>query len=126
VKTIPNGTLAKDRIPEPRDYIAWSPSPELLAWVKTRQQLANNGSFAKTQSQNPYVEEARRVFPGLSPADRLRLPDGSPLDLPHAAAAIRATYQGLLNKAWADARARGEKLPSVAQKNIPPTVPGQQ
>jgi mono/diheme cytochrome c family protein len=126
VKTIPNGTLKKDRIPEPRDYIAWSPSPELLAWVKTSQQLANNESFAQKQSQNPYDEEARRVFPGLSPADRLKLPDGSPLDLPHAAAGIRATYQGLLNKAWADAQARGEKLPPIAQKDIPPTVPGQQ
>jgi len=126
VKTIPNHTLAKDRIPEPKDYIAWSPSPELLAWVKTRQQLANNSSFAKTQSPNPYVEESRRVFPGLSPADRLVLPGGKPLDEPHAAAAIRAIYQGLLNKAWADARGRDAKLPPISQKSIPPTVPGQQ
>jgi cytochrome c oxidase cbb3-type subunit 2 len=127
VKTIPNGTLAKNRIPEPRDYIPWSPSKELIAWTKSRQQLINNQSFAAKQSPNPYVEEARRVFAGLTTADRLVVP-GLPttLDLGNAAAGIRAIYQGLLNKAWADAAARGEKLPSIAQKNIPPTVPGQQ
>ena len=112
---------------EPRDYIAWSPSPELLAWVKSRQQLANNQSFAAKQSPNPYYEEARRVFPGLSPADRVVVP-GLPttLDLGHAALGIRAIYQSLLNKAWSDAQGRGEKLPPISQKNVPPTVPGQQ
>src|SRR5437762_5998979 len=63
----------------------------------------------------------------LSPADRIVVP-GLPttLDLGHAAAGIRTIYQGLLTRAWADARARGEKLPPISQKNIPPTVPGQQ
>ena len=28
--------------------------------------------------------------------------------------------------AWNEAKARGEKLPPVSQKNIPPEVPGQQ
>jgi hypothetical protein len=32
----------------------------------------------------------------------------------------------MLNRAWSDAKTRGEKLPSVTQKAIPPTVPGQQ
>jgi hypothetical protein len=127
VKTIPNKTLAKNRIPEPRDYIPWSPSKELIAWTKSRQQLINNQSFAPKQSPNPYVEEARRTFAGLSTGDRIVVP-GLPttLDIGHAAAGIRAIYQGLLSKAWADAAARGEKLPPIAQKNIPPTVPGQQ
>ena len=34
VKTIPNGTLKPNRVPEPRDYIVWQPSKELLAWVE--------------------------------------------------------------------------------------------
>jgi hypothetical protein len=32
----------------------------------------------------------------------------------------------MLNRAWSDAKARGEKLPPESQKAIPPTVPGQQ
>ncbi len=43
VKTIPNGTLAKDR--DPRAEATTSPgqpSKELLAWVKSRQKLADN------------------------------------------------------------------------------------
>ena len=127
VKTIPNGTLKKHRVPTPKDYITWSPSKELLAWVKTRQQIAKNASFNKHQLANPFVKEARQVFPGLAPGDKIVV-NGleTPLDLAHAAAGIRTIYQDLLNRAWADARARGEKLPPASQKTIPPTVPGEQ
>ena len=40
VKTIPNHTLRKNVVPEPKDYIVWQPSKELLAWLKSRQKLA--------------------------------------------------------------------------------------
>ena len=68
-----------------------------------------------------------RVFPGLSPVDSFKLNDGkTPLSLDDAAAGIKAFYQQLLDRAWADAQARGDKLPPPIQKEIPPTVPGQQ
>src|SRR5436190_1794313 len=76
VKTIPNGTLAPNRVPEPKDYIAWQPSKELLAWVKSRQQLSNNATFAKSLPTDPFVQEAMRVFPGLSPGDSFLINDG--------------------------------------------------
>jgi hypothetical protein len=63
LKTIPNGTLAPSRTPEPSDYIVWQPSKELLAWVNTRQKLANNVSFSKKQATDPFIQEALRVFP---------------------------------------------------------------
>jgi cytochrome c oxidase cbb3-type subunit II len=127
VKTIPNGTLADDRIPEPKDYITWQPSKELRAWVNSRQKLERNASFIARQSQDPFVEETRRVFPGLSPGDRLVVKGlGTPLSLQDAAAGIRSLYQRLLDRAWADAKRRGAKLPPVSQKNIPPHVEGQQ
>ena len=127
VKTIPNGTLKKDRLPEPRDYIVWQPTKELKAWVKTHQQLANNASFDKKMVTDPYVQEAMRVFPGLAPGDTMRLNDGkTQLSLTTAAAGIKALYQDMLDRAWADARARGEKLPPAAQKGVAPEVPGQQ
>ena len=128
VKTIPNGTLAPNRTPEPNDYIVWQPSKELIAWTKTHQQLTGNVSFEKKAITDPYMQEAMRVFPGLAPSDRLTLNNQAhtPLSLQDAANGIRALYEDMLDRAWSDAKARGEKLPPESQKAIPPTVPGQQ
>jgi mono/diheme cytochrome c family protein len=126
VKTIPNGTLAKNRVPEPADYITWKPSKELLAWVKSRQKLEQNVTFAK-ETDDPFMQEAMRVFSGLNPGDRLVVRGfDTPLSLQDAAAGIRSIYQRLLDRAWADAKRRGAKLPPASQKDIPPRVEGQQ
>jgi cytochrome c oxidase cbb3-type subunit II len=127
LKTIPNHTLDKYHVPTPSDYIAWSPSKELLAWVKTQQKLQSNVSFSARQSKDPYVQEAKRVFPGLAPGDSFLINDRKTrLSIKDAAAGIRALYMDMLNRAWADARRRGEKLPPLSQKEILPTVPGEQ
>jgi cytochrome c oxidase cbb3-type subunit 2 len=127
LKTIPNDTLDKNVVPEPSDYIKWQPSKELLAWVKSTQKLENNVSFSKAEFADPYIQEAMRVFPGLAPGDSFLVNDGTTrLSLRDAAAGIKTIYDDLLNRAWADARERDGKLPSAAQKAIPPTVPGQQ
>src|SRR5438477_790134 len=127
VKTIPNGTLAKNRLPGPKDYITWSPSKDLLGWIKSQQPLQKNESFSKKQSTDPFRQEAMRIFPGLAPGDAMRLNDGkTQLSIQVAAAGIRALHADMLNRAWSEARARGEKLPDPMQKDIPPTVPGQQ
>jgi hypothetical protein len=127
VKTIPNKTLRKNVVPEPSDYIAWQPSKELLAWVKSTQKLENNVSFSKAESRNPYIQEAMRVFPGLAPGDSFLINDGKTrLSLLDAASGIKTIYDDLLNRAWNDARERSDKLPPESQKDIPPTVPGQQ
>jgi hypothetical protein len=68
-----------------------------------------------------------RVFPGLAPGDSMMLNDGSTeLSIQSAAAGIKSLYEDMLDRAWSDAQARGEKLPDPAQKAIPPEVPGQQ
>ena len=127
LKTIPNHTLKKNVVPEPSDYIKWQPSKELLAWLKTTQKLENNVSFTKADFADPYIQEAMRVFPGLAPGDSFLVNDGQTrLSLRDAAAGIKTIYEDLLNRAWADAGDRGDKLPGEAQKAIPPTVPGQQ
>jgi cytochrome c oxidase cbb3-type subunit II len=127
VKTIPNHTLRKNVVPEPKDYIVWQPSKELIAWLKARQKPTNNVSFSKKQSTDPFMQEAMRVMPGLAPGDKFLLNDGkTPLSLQDAAAGIKTIYEDLLNRAWSEARARGDKLPAEAQKAVPPTVPGQQ
>jgi mono/diheme cytochrome c family protein len=127
VKTIPNHTLANNVVPQPKDYIVWQPTPELKAWVASRQKLTQNADFSKKPVVSPYVKEAMRVFPGLSAKDSFLINDGKTrLSLADAAAGIKTIYMRLLNTAWADAVKRGEKLPSIAQKAIPPTVPGQQ
>ena len=77
--------------------------------------------------KDPYVQEAMRVFPGLAPGDSMKLNDGKTvLSIQSAAAAIKALYLDMLNRAWVDAEARGEKLPPESNKAVPPTVPGQQ
>ena len=127
VKTIPNHTLRRDVIPEPKDYIVWQPSKELLAWVASRQKLPSNADFVKKPVTDPFMQEAMRIFPGLAPGDRFFLNGTTePLSLDDAAKAIRTIYEDLLNRAWADAKARGEKLPPEEQRLIPPEVPGQQ
>jgi cytochrome c oxidase cbb3-type subunit 2 len=127
VKTIPNHTLRKNVVPEPKDYIVWQPSKELIAWLQGRQKLTGNASFAKKEVTDPFMQEAMRVMPGLAPGDKFLLNDGkTPLSLDDAAAGIKAIYQDLLDRAWNEARARGDKLPPEVQKSVPPTVPGQQ
>jgi hypothetical protein len=127
IKTIPNHTLKPNRLPEPSDYIVWQPSTDLQAWIKTHQELASNADFDKQQETDPFVQEAMRMFPGLAPGDSMLLNDGkTQLSIDVAASGIRSLYEDMLNRAWADAVGRGEKLPPLAQKSIPPTVPGQQ
>ncbi|MDQ2966942.1 MAG: cytochrome c, partial [Actinomycetota bacterium] len=127
VKTIPNHTLKKNVVPEPKDYIVWQPSKELIAWLQGRQKLTGNASFSKKEVTDPFMKEAMSVMPGLAPGDKFFLNDGkTPLSLEDAAAGIKAIYQDLLDLAWAEAQARGDKLPPSGQKDIPPTVPGQQ
>jgi cytochrome c oxidase cbb3-type subunit II len=127
VKTIPNGTLKPNVVPEPKDYIVWQPSKELLAWLKTEQKLTDNASFSKEEISDPFMQEAMRVFPGLAPGDSFKLNDGkTPLSLEDAAAGIKSIYDDLLQRAWAEAKRRGDELPQAVQQQIPPTVPGQQ
>jgi cytochrome c oxidase cbb3-type subunit 2 len=127
IKTIPNHTLKPDVIPEPKDYITWQPSKELLAWLATTQKQENNVSFDKKAVTDPYMQEAMRMFPGLAPADSFYI-NGTKetLSLQAARNGIKTIYQDLLNRAWSEAKARGEKLPPTWQKAIPPEVPGQQ
>ena len=126
LKTIPNGTLKKGVVPEPKDFITWQPSKELLAWLKTQQKLEKNASFNKKAVTDPFMQEAMRVFPGLGPGDSFYI-NGTKetLSLHAARNAIRTIYFDLLNRAWAEAKTRGEKLPPESQKMIPPEVPGE-
>src|SRR5437867_1115522 len=115
VKTIPNHTLRKDVVPEPKDYIVWQPSKELIAWLKTRQKPTGNASFSKKAVTDPFMQEAMRVMPGLAPGDKFLLNDGkTPLSLDDAAAGIKAIHQDLLDSAWTEARARGNMPPPEA------------
>ena len=96
--------------------------------MKTRQKLEDNASFAKKPAADPFMQEAMRVFPGLAPADQLVI-NGTARRRSRCRTpppASRRSTSELLDRAWADAKRRGDKLPPVSQKEIPPTVPGQQ
>ena len=126
IKTIPNGTLDPGRVPTPADYIVWQPSDELKAWIADHQPLTKNDSFSKAAAADPFMQMAQRMFSGLAPGDVVRV-NGleTTLTLDNAAAGIKKFYDQLLDQAWSEAAARGEKLPDAAQKSIPPTVPGE-
>jgi hypothetical protein len=74
------------------------------------------------------MQEAMRIFPGLTLKDHIVLNNktNTPLSLDEAAAGIKSIYQDMLDRAWAESKARGDKLPPEAQKNVLPEVPGQQ
>ena len=94
-----------------------------MAWLRSHQELPDNASFAKKQVTDPFLKEAMSVLPGLAPEDKFLLNDGkTPLSLKDAAAGIKAIYEDLLNRAWNEARARGDKLPDENQKleSLPP------
>jgi cytochrome c oxidase cbb3-type subunit II len=127
VKTIPNHTLDRNVVPEPKDYITWQPSKELIAWLASSQKLTENASFDPKAVKDPFMKEAMLVFPGLAPGDSFYI-NGTKetLSLQAARNAIRSIYFDLLNRAWTEAKTRGETLPPVSQKYVLPEVPGQQ
>jgi hypothetical protein len=119
-KTIPNGTLKSGRVPTPEDYIQWTPQDDLKAYIKAHP-IDQMAPFAeRAQPTDPFVIAAERTFPGMAPGDSILVPNIGRVDLVSAAAGIRRIYFSLLNKAWADAKARGETLPPESQKNILP------
>ena len=119
-KTIPNGTLKSGRVPTPQDYIQWTPQDDLKAYVKAHP-IDEMAPFTERPAPtDPFMVEAERTFPGMAPGDSILVPDIGRIDLETAAAGIRRIYFNLLNRAWADAKARGETLPPKSQRNIPP------
>ena len=127
VKTIPNGTLEPEGVPEPRDYIAWQPSDELLAWLQSQQKLDGQRLLHASRRYRSVHAGGDARLPGPR-AGRLASSSTArrtPLSLQDARRRHQDDLQQLLDQAWADAEARGEKLPPESQKAIPPTVPGQ-
>ena len=69
VKTIPNHTLGEELVPEPKDYIAWQPSKELLAWLKSRQKLRRTRRSTRRRSRTRSCRKrcaSSRACPGES------------------------------------------------------------
>ena len=64
LKTIPNGTLEPNRIPEPRDYIVWQPSEELRAWVTTHQRLSGQRGLRQEDGFRPVLSGGHARLPG--------------------------------------------------------------
>jgi cytochrome c oxidase cbb3-type subunit II len=119
-KTIPNGTLKSGRIPTPQDYIQWTPQDDLKAYVKAHP-IDEMAPFTERPAPtDPFMVEAERMFPGMAPGDSILVPNIGRIDLDSIAAGIRRIYFNLLNKAWADAKRRGETLPPESQKNALP------
>jgi cytochrome c oxidase cbb3-type subunit II len=121
LKTIPNGTLKTKAAPKVSDYIQWKPQPDLKAYVKAHPIDQMLPFTARPAPTDPFMFEAERMFPGMAPSDSILVPQVGRISLGTAATGIRRIYENLLDRAWADAKARGEHLPPESQKNLPPT-----
>ena len=119
LKTIPNHTLDPNVVPEPKDYIVWKPSKELLAWLKSQQTLDRQRVFRR-RSRSPIRSWRRRC---ASSRASLRVTSSSlndgktPLSLEDAAAGIKSIYQDLLDRAWDEARHAATSCRRVAEGN---------
>jgi cytochrome c oxidase cbb3-type subunit 2 len=153
LKTIPNGGLDNRKIPTPDMYIQWHAPDTLLQYIAKHPILENKdflefnaasnvasaaaagtstpppppGSAATAQTINdPFILEARRNMAGLNDKDSFMLPGYGEVSLAAAARDIRAIYQDLLDKGWADYQARGgEPVPDASQKDSLPDLTGE-
>ncbi len=130
VKTIPNGTLEPNRVPEPKDYIVWQPSTELLAWVEDRTRSStDNASFDKKQVDRPVHAGGDARLPGPRagrPHDAERQAH-TPLSLDDGGRGDQGDLRGHARpRLGRRARARREAAARARRRTIPPTVPGQQ
>ena len=57
IKTIPNHTLDPNVVPEPKDYIVWQPSKELLDWL-AHDAEADGQRVVRQEGGNGSVHEA--------------------------------------------------------------------
>ena len=120
-KTIPNGTLKSGRVPTPQDYIQWTPQDDLKAYVKAHPDREMAPFTERPAAHRPVHGRGRahvpRAWPPATPSSCRTSAASTSSALP---AGIRRIYFNLLNKAWADAKARGETLPPESQKNVLP------
>lgn len=123
LKTIPNGGLDPNQVPDTSMYIQWSP-PDALKQYVAAHPIEDNKSFQETEEPtDPFMLEARRVFAGLNATDKLDLPGFGEVSLAAASDGIKAIYDQLLSQGWNDYSARGgaPEVPA-AQKDILPTL----
>ena len=74
-------------------------------------------SFTKRRRRDPFMQEAMRVFPGLAPGDSFLVNDGiTRAFAPGRGGRHQDDLHQLLDQAWSDAAARGEKLPPSRRK----------
>jgi cytochrome c oxidase cbb3-type subunit II len=123
LKTIPNGGLYPDQVPDVSMYIQWSPPDTLLQYI-AKNPIAENQSFQETEPPlDAFVIEARRCFAGLNDSNSFDLPGFGTISLAATASGIKTIYDQLLNQGWNDYTARGgtPDVP-ITQKDIPPNL----
>ena len=133
IKTIPNHTLDTNVVPEPKDYIVWQPSKELLDWLETTQKPTGNASFDKKAVTDPFMKEAMRVFPGLAPGDSFFINEDAgdavarggaqrdPDDLPRPVEPRMGRSEGARREAAAASRRSSSRRPCRGSNEAAPT-----
>lgn len=113
LKTIPNGGMTAP-VPTPSMYIQWTPSTEILDYIKSYP-LEKMFPYQHTQPlTDPFLIAARSIVPGLGVGQKFYL-FGKPYTLQDVANMIKAVYRAKITRAYQDAVGRHEaNLPAFS------------
>ncbi len=108
LRTIPNGGL-EETLPTLDMYQRWSPQPAQLAYMEENPIEEIYDDLPMTS--DPFQQAARWLAPGMSQSDMIYVGGQLPITLDRLAGLIRTNYFAAVDKAYAEAEARGESLP---------------
>jgi len=123
LKTIPKGGLLPNQLPTPDMYIQWKPPSTMKRYIKKHPLNQETGVVETVmKKEGPFMLEAQRVFPGLGPNDRFKVPGFGLVSKKETAAGIKKIYNRLLDAGWADLKTRSGPKPPPQQKKISPDL----
>lgn len=108
LRTIPGGSLATpDTVPTVDMYRAWTPPPELLAYVADHPIGAADNGPSHEPDADPFLEAAHWVAPGMAQGDTILVGGKLPVTLASLRDAIHHTYETMIANAYDEAARRG-------------------
>lgn len=112
LRTIPNGGL-EETLPSVDMYERWNPPEGQLRYMQENPVEEMYGNLPQTD--DPFMQAARWLAPGMAADDMIYVGGKLPITLDRLAGVIRAEYGRIVQTNYADASARGETLPPLAQ-----------
>ncbi len=110
LRTIHKGGL-REPLPTVDMFEPWTPPPPLLDYVDNHP-IRDQVIAAEETTRDPFMMAAQWIEPGMAPNETVYIGGQLPMTLQRLAALVRADYTNLIEADYAQAKARGEPLPS--------------